>query len=275
MMRRVGRMARSPQRYVALVAMLALAVAVGFGVLITWFVLASGDDDGIAGAGEWQAIAALLAGLAATLAAIAGLTVGSRSLAAVAVLAQAGVAAWIAVLLYAEDWVDGEDAVLLVLAFGAVVVADLLALSAVVMPPQPVPEPEPVLPTRDATPGLRKAALAAMAAIAFVSLVVLAIVPFETGPGAGFESGLTGGVGLGGALVCLLALWRYRPSVAGGAAVSQAVLVGLLFLWFGRTSWYGAVHVGVAIADAMTLWAAVGSGVRTPRSAAPRPRAQG
>jgi hypothetical protein len=105
-----------------------------------------------------------------------------------------------------------------------------------------------------------------MAAVAFVSLVVLAIVPFETGPGAGLESGLTGRVGLGGALVCLLALWRCRRSVAGGGAVAQAVLVGLLFLWFGQTSWHGAVHVGVAIADAMTLWAALGSGVRIRRS---------
>jgi hypothetical protein len=65
----------------------------------------------------------------------------------------------------------------------------------------------------------------------------------------------TGGISLGGALVCIPALRAGKGSLAVGVAATQAMLTVLLFLLFGWATRYGLLHVLVRAADELTIWA--------------------
>jgi hypothetical protein len=244
----MGRMADSSRRR-ALAAMFVLAVVDAFLVLAALL------------AGGW-ALAATVAGLAATLAALAGLALQSRRLILGGVTVQAAVAASLL-------GVDRRYVYLLLL----VALAGLFALAAA-LEPEPVEVAPSTAPAGPATPWAT-AALLAMSCVALVSVALLGVAFRQGGLTIATGAWTTGVVGLAGALTCLYALREGRGSLAASAALTQAVFSTALFLLFGLAGQYGAVHLLIVGADVLTLRAALGPGLRTPRSATPRRPAQG
>jgi hypothetical protein len=140
-MRPMGRMARSPQRYLALAAMLALAAGAAFLAFVWWVLLDTGLNGYESKPADWLVLAAAVLGLAATLAVVAGLLVGSPAFTVSGVALQASCAVALFLVWPATDAVGDQGARFVFLVPLAVGVADVLAVSSAMRADVRTPRP--------------------------------------------------------------------------------------------------------------------------------------
>jgi hypothetical protein len=226
--------------------MLLLAPGAGLLVLLGWLLVAGFEGHEVSPR-DWVFLVAAAIGLVATLTSIAGLAARSRLITALGVMGQVVGVALLAVIVVTLEESDGfRDAFPLILL--SVLVADLVAMSAVVMPPSEVSRGEVSQPDRDA-----RAALVLMGATALLSAGFL-LTAFVDGGAWGLTYGVVGGIGIAGAIPCCVLLVSKRWSTAGGIALAQAVLATMTFAWLSDFSTTGALLLGVVlVADVLTM----------------------
>ncbi len=259
-------MARSPQRFVALAAMVVLAPFSALLVLWGWLFVAAPFDTSEESPLAWLFAAPAAVGFASTLAALAGLTSGSRRLTAAAAIVQAAAATWFLAMEAAGVRIGADDSEFIAALLGVIAV-DLLALRAAKLRGSPHPRSPREWSLRGpmARSAQRRLALSLMSLIAGVSTLSLAAGSRDVGD-AGYLV-TVGAIGPVGAVVALIALTRRSRPVAAGVVVVQAAGAALVLALKATTpyeEWTRPVDIAVLAAlvtifaaDAVTMWAAL------------------
>jgi hypothetical protein len=260
-------MARSPQRVVALVAMVVLAPLSGLLVLWAWLFVEAPFDTSEETPVDWLFAVAAAAGFASTLAALAGLTAGSPRLTRAAAGVQAGAATWF-LALEAAGFRIGDDDSPFILALVGVLIVDVVAFRAAELRGSARPRSPREWSLRGPMePGTaRRLAVSVMTLVAAASAPLLAVGLRDVDDDGYLVA--VGAIGLMGAVVALVALmWRSRPVAAGVVAV-QAVAAALVLALKATTPYEHwtrlvddiaptAVVVAILAAAAITMWAAL------------------
>jgi hypothetical protein len=259
-------MARSPQRFVALAAMVVLALFSALLVLWGWLFVAAPFDTSEETPLAWLFAAPAAVGFASTLAALVGLTTGSRRLTVAAAVVQAAAATWFLAMEAAGVRIGADDSEFIAALLGVIVV-DLLALwAAKLRGSRRARSPrEWSLRGPMARSAQRRVALSVMSLVAGVSTWSL-VAGLRDVEDAGYAV-TVGTIGLVGAVVALIALTRRSRPAAAGVVVLQAVAAALVLALKATTpyeEWTRAVDIAltaalVAIfaADVVTIWVAL------------------